>query len=109
MERALGACCILRVAVRRQDETVRLSAITPVAFAVLRVYPFPEVKLIKQQVNGNEQVVLKTEASPADLREEAERLERMFGYQIKTGERADRVVATHPFFRGKYVLSLEPE
>ena len=60
-------------------------------------------------MNGRDQVVVKADASPADLRAEAERMERVFGYQLKTGERADRVIATHPFFRGKYLLSLEPE
>lgn len=74
-----------------------------------RVYFVAPVKLIKQQVNGREQVVLKENASPDDLRAEAVRLQELYGYHVQPGERAGKYVATHPFFRGKFIISLEPE
>ena len=67
------------------------------------------MKLVKQQLNGTECVVLKVPASPADLSAEAARLRSQFGYRVQADERAGRYLATHPFFSGKYLLSLEPE
>ena len=83
--------------------------ITPVAFDAAFAYPSSLVKLIKQQVNGSGHVVLKENASPADLRAEASRMQKVYGYEVTPGENAGRYIATHPFFRGKYILSLEPE
>jgi hypothetical protein len=65
------------------------------------------VKLVKQQTNGNERVVLKTDATLEDLRAEATRLKKQLGYTVKPDGRVGRYVATHPFYRGKFVLELE--
>jgi hypothetical protein len=67
------------------------------------------VKLVKQQINGNERVVLKNEATLEDLRMEAKRLKAQLGYQVKQDGRVNRYLATHPFFRGKFVLELETD
>lgn len=67
------------------------------------------VKLVKKQINGNERVVLKQDATTSDLRIEANRLQAMLGYEVKPDGTAARYVATHPFYRGKYLLTLEPD
>ncbi|MDO8542268.1 MAG: hypothetical protein Q7S40_17650 [Opitutaceae bacterium] len=66
------------------------------------------VKLVKRQMNGGDRVVLKREASLDDLHAEAARLERMLGYHVQL-EKPGRYVATHDFYRGKYVLELAPD
>lgn len=73
------------------------------------LYSLSGVKLIKQQTNGRDHMVLKVNASPDDLRAEAMRLQELYGYDIKPGERAGQYLATHPCFHGKFILSLEPE
>lgn len=67
------------------------------------------VKLVKQQVNGNDRIVLKTDATLEDLRLEAARLQEKFGYEVKPDGKAGSYVATHRFFSGKFVLALEPQ
>jgi hypothetical protein len=67
------------------------------------------VKLVKQQINGNERVVLKEAATPEDLRAEVARLRSKFGYEIHPDQKPGRFIATHSFYRGKYILALEPE
>lgn len=67
----------------------------------------PPVKLVKQQINGNERVVLKDDATIEDLHAEAERLRSLLGYHLQPDGRAGRFVVTHRFYRGKYVLMLE--
>ena len=67
------------------------------------------VKLVKQQLNGTERTVLKDHASTADLIAAAARLRTQLGYRVQADERAGRYLATHPFFSGKFLLSLEPE
>jgi hypothetical protein len=67
------------------------------------------VKLVKHQTNGREHLVLKQDASPGDLIAEVARLQKQLGYQVKVDGRPDRYVVTHPFFRGKFTVSLEPE
>ena len=67
------------------------------------------MKLVKQQTNGNERLVLKEDATVDDLRVEAARLRTTLGYEVRPDGRANRYLASHPFYRGRYVLSLEPE
>jgi hypothetical protein len=67
------------------------------------------VKLVKQQVNGSERMILKENATLDDLRVEAARLRTKFGYDVQPDGRADRYVASHKFYRGRYFLALEPE
>jgi hypothetical protein len=67
------------------------------------------VKLVKQQTNGRDHVVLKQEASNGDLLAEVARLQKQLGYEVKPDGKPGRYIATHPFFRGKFALSLEPE
>lgn len=69
----------------------------------------PAVKLVKHQINGQERVVLKENASRDDLRAEASRLHQLLGYQIEPDEHANRYLATHRFFRGRFVLTLEAD
>lgn len=66
------------------------------------------MKLVKSQMNGKEHIVLKENASMDDLRVEAERM-RALGYDLKAEERLARYVATHKFFQGRFLLSLETE
>lgn len=67
------------------------------------------VKLVKQQINGKERLVLKENATVDDLRIEAGRLQTTLGYDVQADGRPGRYLATHPFYRGKYLLSLEPD
>lgn len=67
------------------------------------------VKLVKHQINGKERVVLKESANIEDLRAEAMRLKSKLGYEVQPDEHRARFIATHNFYRGKYVLSLEPD
>lgn len=66
------------------------------------------MKLIKNQINGKEHVVLKENASMDDLRAEADRM-RALGYDLKAEERLARYVATHKFYQGRFLLALETE
>ena len=67
------------------------------------------VKLVKNQLNGNDRVVLKDDATADDLRIEAARLRMKFGYDIQPDGGPDKYVATHKYYRGRYMLSLEPD
>lgn len=64
------------------------------------------VKLVKQQLNGDETVVLKEDASVEDLKAEAARLRAEFGYNVQADKRRSRYIATHSFFSGKFALAL---
>lgn len=66
------------------------------------------MKLVKNQINGKEHIVLKENASMEDLREEAERM-RALGYDVKAEERLARYTATHKFYQGRFLLALESE
>jgi hypothetical protein len=67
------------------------------------------VILVKRQTNGNELIVLKHNASVEDLEAAAANLQLRFGYEVT----ADRVRGTcklsHPYYRGEFVLRLEPD
>ncbi len=65
------------------------------------------VKLIKRQINGEDCVVVKRDASTEDLHVEAARLQRELGYRLQLDK--GRYVATHDFYRGKFVLELVPD
>ena len=65
------------------------------------------VKLVKRQVNGSDQVVLKRDASSEDLHVEAARLQRQLGYHLELQN--GRYLATHEAYRGEYVLELVPD
>src|SRR5262245_19492527 len=67
------------------------------------------VKLVKQQTNGDDIVVLKEDATLEDLEAEAKRLRTTLGYQIKPDKRRGTYVASHAFFQGKFVLKLVPD
>jgi hypothetical protein len=70
--------------------------------------PF-DVKLVKQQINGNDRVVLKTDATADDLRIEAMRLKTLLGYEVRHDKRRGTYLASHGFYQGKYVLMLAPD
>jgi hypothetical protein len=67
------------------------------------------VKLVKQQINGNDRVVLKADATADDLKEEAMRLKTLLGYDVRHDRRRGTYVASHDFYQGKYVLMLAPD
>jgi hypothetical protein len=67
------------------------------------------VKLVKHQINGDEHVVLKDDATPDDLRAEADRMHAVLGYEVQSDERLGQFVVSHPFFHGRFVLTLEGE
>lgn len=67
------------------------------------------VKLVKRQINGREQLVLKQGATAEDLRREAARLQEKLGYDVQPDSRPGSYLATHRFYRGKYLLCLEPD
>jgi hypothetical protein len=67
------------------------------------------VKLVKQQINGNDRVVLKADATADDLKVEAMRLKSLLGYDVRHDKRRGTYVASHSFFQGKYVLMLAPD
>ena len=54
------------------------------------------VKLVKQQLNGDDVVVLKTNAAQEDLEAEAERLKTILGYQVQRDKRRGGYLASHP-------------
>ena len=67
------------------------------------------VKLVKQQINGNDRVVLKTDATADDLKTEAVRLKEELGYDVRHDKRRGTYTASHNFFQGKFVLMLSPD
>jgi hypothetical protein len=67
------------------------------------------VKLVKQQINGNDWVVLKADATADDLKAEAMRLKSLLGYDVRHDKRRGTYMASHNFFQGKYVLMLAPD
>ncbi len=67
------------------------------------------VKVVKQQINGDERVVLKRDATFDDLQQEAARLRTTLGYEVRPDGQVGRYVASHPFYRGKFILMLEPD
>jgi hypothetical protein len=67
------------------------------------------VKVIKQQINGGDRVVLKENATADDLKAEAQRLKKTLGYEIQADKRRGTFIASHNFFRGKFTLSLESD
>lgn len=67
------------------------------------------VKLVKQQINGNDRVVLKADATTNDLKAEAMRLKSLLGYDVRHDRRRGTYVASHNFFQGKYELMLAPD
>lgn len=67
------------------------------------------VKVVKQQINGTDRVVLKENATVEDLKAVAMGLKKNLGYDIQPDKRRGTFTASHGFFRGKFVLSLEPD
>lgn len=67
------------------------------------------MKLVKQQINGNERVVLKTDATSDDLKSEAMRLKTQLGYEVRHDKRRGTYLASHSFFQGKFMLMLAPD
>jgi hypothetical protein len=67
------------------------------------------VKLVKRQLNGDDHVVLKADASADDLKAEAARLKKELGYQVQLDKRRGGYLATHAHFRGKFLLALEQD
>lgn len=65
--------------------------------------------LTKKQINGNERSVLKRDASIEDIRIEAERLQRQFGYDVKIDPRRGVCQLSHKHYRGVFILALEPD
>src|SRR5688572_24590075 len=67
------------------------------------------VKVVKQQINGGDRVVLKENAMAEDLKAEAMRLKRQLGYDIQHDKRRGTYILSHDFFRGKFVVMLAPD
>jgi hypothetical protein len=67
------------------------------------------VKVVKQQINGTDRVVLKENATLHDLKAEANRMKAQLGYAIQHDKRRGTYVASHDFYRGKFVLMLAPD
>jgi hypothetical protein len=67
------------------------------------------VKVVKQQINGGDRVVLKENAMAQDLKAEAMRLKTLFGYDIQHDKRRGSYIVSHDFYQGKFVLMLEPD
>jgi len=67
------------------------------------------VKVVKQQINGGDRVVLKENAMAQDLKAEAMRLKIQFGYDVQHDKRRGTYIASHDFYQGKFVLMLEPD
>ena len=67
------------------------------------------VKVVKQQINGGDRVVLKENAMAQDLKAEAMRLKTLFGYDIQHDKRRGTYIISHDFYQGKFVLMLEPD
>jgi hypothetical protein len=67
------------------------------------------VKLVKQQINGNDRIVLKDDATLEDLKLEAQRLKSQLGYDVRHDRRRGAYVASHNFFQGKFLLMLAPD
>ena len=67
------------------------------------------MKVVKQQVNGNDRVVLKENATVQDLKAEAQRMKAQLGYDIQHDKRRGTYIASHNFYRGKFVLMLAPD
>ena len=68
-----------------------------------------DVKLVKQQINGGDHIVLKADATMEDLKAEATRLKTLLGYDVRHDKRRGAYVASHNFFQGKFVLMLAPD
>ena len=66
------------------------------------------VKVVKQQINGGERVVLKENAMAQDLKAEAMRLKTQFGYDVQHDKRRGTYIISHDFYQGKFALTLEP-
>jgi hypothetical protein len=69
----------------------------------------PDVKVVKQQINGGERVVLKENATADDLKAEAMRMKKLLGYDIQQDKRRGTFVASHSFYQGKFMLMLAPD
>jgi hypothetical protein len=67
------------------------------------------MKLVKQQINGSDRVVLKENAEAEDLKAEAARLKRELGYDVQHDKRRGNYVLSHDFYRGKFLLLLAPD
>ena len=67
------------------------------------------MKVVKQQINGGDRVVLKENALAPDLKTEAMRLKTQFGYDVQHDKRRGTYIVSHDFFQGKFVLMLEPD
>lgn len=67
------------------------------------------VKVVKQQINGGDRVVLKENAMAQDLKSEALRLKALLGYDVQHDKRRGTYILSHDFFQGKFVLMLEPD
>ena len=65
--------------------------------------------MVKRQINGKERTILKENATQEDLRREAARLKELFGYDVEPDGKPGGYLATHRFYRGKYVLTLEAD
>lgn len=67
------------------------------------------LKLVKQQINGNDRLVLKEDATLDDLQAEAKHFERTLGYTVEANGTGASYLLSHPFYRGKFLLRLESE
>lgn len=67
------------------------------------------VKVVKQQINGGDRVVLKENAMAQDLKAEAMRLKSQFGYDVQHDKRRGTYIVSHDFYQGKFVLMLAPD
>lgn len=58
---------------------------------------------------GNDRIILKRDATTADVRVEALRLQREFGYELKMDGKGEACRLFHRSYRGEFLLTLEAD
>lgn len=65
--------------------------------------------LVKRQTNGKDRIILKRDATIEDVRVEALRLQREFGYVLKMDGKGETCQLFHRSYRGEFLLALETD
>lgn len=65
--------------------------------------------LVNCQTNGNDRRIVKRDAKIEDVRTEALRLQREFGYQLRMGPQGESCQLFHRSYRGEFLLVLEAD
>ena len=67
------------------------------------------MNLVKRQTNGGDRAILKRDATIEDVRTEALRLQREFGYELKMDGKGETCQLFHRSYRGEFLLKLEAD